>query len=186
MKLLNYDNFELKVSEEALLIRPIRKLWNQDRSEKKEKFFQQMSYLYFMVDPRSTYSYLLDKEARKQAIIEQEGLPANFKPSELLQEAMDIYAKHTITISQGLLRDSMVAANKVSEFLRTVDLNAVDDKGRPRYQVSTITAALKNVDGIITTIQSLTKKVEQEITEQNKNKGSQALTVGDLWAEQGV
>ena len=50
MKLLNFENFDLQVAPEALLIRPIRRLYNADRSEKKEKFFQQLSYLWFMVD----------------------------------------------------------------------------------------------------------------------------------------
>ena len=70
MKLITVENFELKVADEALLIRPIRRLWNADRSERKEKFYQQMSYLYFMVSPQSTYSYILDLDERSKTIIE--------------------------------------------------------------------------------------------------------------------
>ncbi len=99
MKLISIENYELQVAPEALLVRPIRRLWNADRSGRKETFYQQMSYLYFYTDPRSTYSYILDNEERKQAIIEQEGLPKDFKPSEFLFAAMEIYKKHTITIT---------------------------------------------------------------------------------------
>ena len=180
MRLINVENYELTVAPEALLIRPIRRLWNQDRSERKEKFYQQMSYLYFFTDPRSTYSYILNEEEKKQAIIEQEGLPSNFKPSSFLLEAMEIYKKHTITVSQKLLSDALVAADTVGTFLRTVDLTEEDDKGRPKYQVSQITAALKNLEGIINTIQTLQKKVELEIADNGKARGSQELTVGDL------
>jgi hypothetical protein len=62
MHLLEFADYEVKVAPEALLIKQIRMLWNQDRSKQKEKFFQQMSYLYFVVDPRSTYAYLTDKD----------------------------------------------------------------------------------------------------------------------------
>lgn len=179
MKLVNFEDFTLQVSPEALLIRPIRRLYNQDRSERKEKFFQQMSYLYFMVDPRSTYSYIIDYNERHKAIIEQEGLPEDFTPSDLLKEAMQIYREHTITVSQKLLDSALKAADKVCKFLRDIDLTKEDDKGRPKYQVSTITAALKNVDGIITTLQNLQKKVDQELSEEGKARGSQDLTVGD-------
>ena len=186
MRLISIENFELKVTPEALLVKPIRKLWNQDRSERKEKFFQQMSYLYFFTDPRSSYVYLLDDEERKQAIIEQEGLDPNFQPSALLKEAIEIYKKHTITPSQRLLENALISADKVGKFLKDVDLNKLDAKDRPVYQVSTITSALKNVEGIVTSLQNIQKKVEQEITDQGKARGTQELTVGDIWAEQGV
>ena len=180
MKLIITEAYQLKVADEALLIKPIRKLFHQDRSASKEQFYKQMSYLYFMVDPRSTYSYILNEEDRAKAIIEQEGLDADFKPSALLQEAMEIYRKHTVTPSQELLNAALIAAHTVSDFLKRPDiLTDVDDKGKPKYQISSITAALKNVEGIVSSLQNLQKKVENEITEQSKTRGSQELTILD-------
>ena len=72
MKLLNFDNYQLKIADEALLVRPIRELYRKDKSKDKENFYEQMSYLYFMVDPRSTYGYIIDDALRAKAIIEQE------------------------------------------------------------------------------------------------------------------
>lgn len=179
MKLLNFEDFEVKVSPEALLLKPIRMLYNQDRSKQKEKFFQQMSYLYFMCDPRSTYAYLVDEEERRKAILEQEGLPSDYKPSALLAEAMTLYKKHTITTSQKLLEASMKAADKVAKFLKDVDLTAEDDKGRPKYQVSSITTALKQVEGIVSSLQTLTKKVEQELEDKSRARGGQKAMFED-------
>lgn len=181
MKLLSFENYELQVSPEALLIRPIRRLYNQDRSERKERFFQQLSYLWFMVSPQSSYSYILDYDERSRAVIEQEGLPEDFRPSELLVEAMRIYKQLTITPSQKLLTSAIKAADTVSKFLEDPEiLTKVDDKGRPMYQVSSITAALKNVEGIVTTLQNLQKKVDSEVLESGKARGTQELTVGDV------
>lgn len=179
MKLITTENYELKIADEAFLIKPIRMLWHQDRSKSKERFYQQMSFLFFTQDPRSNYAYILNEEERKKAIIEQEGLPKDFKPSDLLKEAMEIYKKHTVTVSQKLLDAAMIAANKVSTFLMDVDLKDEDEKGRPKYQVSSITTALKNVEGIVTSLQNLQRKVEQEITEQGKARGAMELTIGD-------
>jgi hypothetical protein len=180
MKLIKIENYQLTIADEALLIKPIRKLFNQDRSASKEQFYKQMSYLYFMVDPRSTYSYILNEEERAQAIIDQEGLEKEFKPSALLQEAMEVYKKHTITPSQELLNAALIAAHTVSTFLRKPDiLEQEDDKGKPKYQISSITAALKNVEGIVSSLQTLQKKVESELTEQSKARGSQELTIFD-------
>ena len=180
MKLIKIENFSLQIADEALLIKPIRKLYNQDRSASKEMFYKQISYLYFMVDPRSTYSYILNEDERARAIIEQEGLDKDFKPSPLLQEAMEVYRKHTVTPSQELLNAALKAAHTVSEFLMKPDiLEQEDDKGKPKYQVSSITAALKNVEGIVSSLQNLQKKVESELTEQSKARGSQELTIFD-------
>lgn len=181
MQLITVDNFELSVAPEALLVKPIRMLWNQDRSQRKERFYEQMSYLYHMIDPRSTYSYLLDEKEREAAVIEQEGLPKDFKPSKLLVEAMEIYKKHTITPSQKLLHSALEAADTVSTFLedKTI-LTQLDDKGKPRYQVSSITATLKNVEGIVTSLKNLQKQVDAELEEKGKARGSQELTVMDV------
>lgn len=181
MKLIKYEDYQIKLADEAFLIRPIRRLFNADRSERKEQFWRQMSYMYFMCSPASTYSYILDMDERSKTIIEQEGLPEDFTPSAMLLEAMSIYKQHTKTISQELLESSLVGAKKVSEFLRNVDLTEEDDKGKPKYQVSTITAALKNVEGIIASLQVQQKKVEQELEEDTgKARGAQELTVGDM------
>jgi hypothetical protein len=185
MKLIKYEDFQIKLADEAFLVRPIRRLFHQDRSERKETFWRQISFLYFMVSPSSSYSYILDLEERATEIIKQEGLPSDFKPSDLLKEAMEIYRKLTITPSQKLLESSLVAADTVSKFLSDPTiLDKVDEKGRPLYQISSITAALKNVEGIVSSLQTLQKKVEQELEEESgKARGSQELTLGDLGFE---
>jgi hypothetical protein len=172
MKLINFIDYQVKVSEEALLVKPIRQLYNQDRTKNKEKFMQQMSYLYFMIDPRSTYGYITDEEERAKAIIEQEGLSEDFKPSSLLGEAMTAYKKHTVTMSAELLQSARKACNNVRAFLENIDLTDTDDKGKPKYQISAVTAALKNVTDLVPQLQELEKKVEQEVVEQGRAKGA--------------
>ena len=137
--------------------------------------------MYFMINPASSYSYILDLEERSEQIIKQEGLPEDFKPSDMLKEAMGFYRQMTITPSQELLQSALIGAKKVGDFLMTVDLTEEDDKGKPKYPVSTITSALKDVEKIVSSLQSLQKKVEQELEEENgKARGAQELTLGDV------
>lgn len=188
MKLIEIENYQIKLADEAFLVKPIRRLFNADRSERKEQFWKQMSYMYFMVSPASSYSYILDMEERAAEIIKQEGLPENFKPSEMLKEAMAIYKNLTVTPSQKLLESSLAAANTVSTFLKNPNiLIDEDEKGKPKHSVSEITKALKDVEGIVASLQNLQKKVEQELKENSgKARGAQELSVGDIWAEQGI
>ena len=185
MKLIRFEDYQIKLADEAFLVKPIRKLFHQDRSARKEKFFQLMAVLFFTYSPASNYSYITDENERLKTVLQQEGI-TNFKPSADFKAAVEIYKQLNVTVSQKLLEDALVAANTVGKFLREVDLKEEDDKGRPKYQVSQITAALKNVEGIIAALQNLQKKVEQELTEQNKVRGAQELTIGDIWAEQGI
>ena len=171
MKLIEYKDYRIVISDEALLVKPIRDLFNEDDSPEKEFFLEQMSYLYFMVDPRSTYNYITDIEERAQAIIEQEGLTPSFSPSPQLQEAMEVYRKHTITTSTLLLEDTRLAIDKLRKFLRDIDLNAVDDKGKPKYQPSAIATTMKQIPQLAKDLVETEKIVAKEIEEQGRARG---------------
>jgi Pyruvate/2-oxoacid:ferredoxin oxidoreductase gamma subunit len=87
-------------------------------------------------------------------------------------EAMSIYQKHTVTKSVELLQSARKACDKVRAFLENIDLTEEDDKGKPKYQVSTVTSALKNVTDLVPQLQELEKKIEQEVKEQGRAKGA--------------
>jgi uncharacterized protein YoxC len=171
MHIIEYNNYEIIPTEEAFLIKPIRELYNADKSKTKEKFLQQMSILYFMVDPRSSYNYIIDDDDRFKAILEQEGLPKDYKVDKKLQAAMDIYKEHTMTSSYLLLQDMKVAIEKVRQFLREVDLNAVDDKGKPLYTINSVTTAIKQIPQLAKDVMEAEKIIAKEIEEQGRARG---------------
>ena len=76
MKLIEYSNYQIKVADEAFLVKPIRTLFNKDKSKTKDNFWSQMSYMYFLVDPRSSYMYIVDEFSYTQiAKIENRSIP---------------------------------------------------------------------------------------------------------------
>ena len=170
MKLIEFDNYEIRVADEALLIKPIRKLFNQDKTSTKEKFFQQMSYMYFMINPASTYMYIVDAEERAKEIASK-NIVKEFKPSKELQEAMDIYSKHCETTSTKLLKSTRIAVDKLRKFLENVDLFATDDKGKPIYQVNSITSAIKQIPELAKSLIETEKTVAKEIEESGRVRG---------------
>lgn len=172
MHLVEIVNYEIVPTQECLLIKPLRQLYNADRSKNKEKFMQQLSVLYFMADPRSSYNYVTDLNERLEMIKTQEGLDADFKIDDKLQEAMEWYKKHTITTSTLLLEDTRAAVDKVRKFLKEVDLTRVDEKtGRPIYTVNTITAALKQVPQLAKDLQETEKIVVKEVETVGRARG---------------
>lgn len=171
MKLIRFEDYQIKIADEALLVKPIRRLFNKDRSVTKERFLQQMSVIYFMADPCSTYMYIVDEDERLKQIVEQEGLPEDFTVTGELKDAMEIYKKHCETSSTLLLQDTRIAIDKLREFLRNVDLNAVDDKGKPVYPVNTITSAIKQIPELAKSLAEAEKAVQKEMQEEGRVRG---------------
>lgn len=179
MHILEYNNYQIEPTQEAFLIKPIRDLYKADKSKTKDKFMTQMSVIYFLVDPRSSYNYIIDEDERLKAIIEQEGLPSNFKIDKKLQEAIDIYKKHVITTSYLLLQDTKLAIDKVRQFLRDVDLAAVDDKNKPIYTINSVTSAIKQIPQLAKDVIDAEKAITREIEEQGKLRGTANKTLMD-------
>lgn len=171
MHLVELINYEVVPTQECFLVKPLRQLFNADKSKNKEKFMQQLSVVYFMADPRSSYNYVTDLDDRLEMIKEQEGLDKNFKIDDKLSEAIECYKKHTMTTSTLLLEDARTAVDKVRQFLREVDLDAVDDKGKPKYTINSITAALKQIPQLAKDLQETEKTVTREIEEVGRARG---------------
>lgn len=171
MHLIEYSNYEIKPTDECFLIKPFRDLFHADRTKNKDKFMQQLSVVYFLVDPRSSYNYILNEDDRLKEIIAQEGLPKDFKIDGKLAEAIEIYKKHIITSSYLLLQDTKIAVDNVRTFLRNVDLTAVDDKGKPVYTIQSVTSAIKQIPQLAKDLVEAEKMITKEIEEQGRARG---------------
>lgn len=171
MHVLEFVDYQVVPTEECFLIKPLRNIYNKDKSKDKEHFLQSMSVVYFMADPRSSYSYVLDDDERLQMIIEQEGLPTDFKLTKELIEAIECYKSHTKTTSSLLLDSTKIAVEKVRQFLRDVDLNEVDDKGKPKYTINTITTAIKQIPQLAKDLTEAERAITKELEEVGRARG---------------
>lgn len=178
MKLITTENYELKVADEALLVRPIRRLYNMDRSKGKERFYEQMSVLFFVYSPASNYSYIVDEKERLKEVLAQEGID-DFHFTAEFKEAVAVYKKLSVTPSSILLSSTIIAIDKVRTFLETLDLQAVDDKGKPLYTINNVVSAIKQIPQLAKDVQEAMKAVNKELEEQGNTRGSQELTIFD-------
>lgn len=178
MKLIEVENYELKVAPEALLVRPIRRLWNQDRSQRKEQFYKQMSVLFYTYSPSSNYSYIMDEKERLKEVLEQEGI-SDFKPSTEFKEAVEIYKKLNVTASSELLTDVKLTIDKVRQVLKSIDFESLEEKDKVTA-LNTITTVVAKIPKLVKDLSEAEKAVAKELEEQGKARGTQELTVGDV------
>jgi uncharacterized protein YoxC len=184
MKLIKIEDFQLKVADEALLVRPIRRLWNMDRSAGKEQFYKQMSILYFVYSPSSNYSYIIDEKDRMKEVMAQEGI-AEFKNTAEFKAAVEVYKNLTKTASSELLSDVRMTIDKVRQALNSIDFKSLDEKDKVAA-LNTVTSIVSKIPKLVKDLSEAEKAVAKEMEEQGQTRGSQELTVVDIWAEQGL
>lgn len=175
MQLISYEDFELKVTDEALLLAPIRKLFRRDKSKDKERFFAELGYIYFMTNPASSYMYIPGEEARSEEIIRQEGLE-KWEPDELVKEAMEEYARTVETPGSLLLREASITAGKIRKSLADLDFEELDEKFKVT-NIKTAASVLAMIPKIVKELAEAERAVLQEQRESSRPRGGASKTV---------
>lgn len=178
MRLISTDNFELKVADEALLVRPIRKLWNMDRSKNKEAFYKQMSILFFVYDPSSNYAYISDEKERLAEVLQQEGI-SEFHNTAEFKDAVAAYKKLVKTPSTELLADVRLTVDKMRQALVSINFDDLEEKDKVSA-INTVAAVVAKIPKLVRDLSEAEKAVTKELEESSSTRGSQEMTIGDL------
>lgn len=176
MKLFKYEGYKLEISEEAMLLKPFKKIVNRDRSQKKETAMMELGFIYFMCDPRSDYQYLTDEEERAAAIKLGEGFPEDWKPDKLIEEAMNFY-KEFKSDAILLLEDTKAVIFKLRTQLKELDLTATDDKGKPLYPLNQVTQTIRQLPELAKAVSDAERAINEELKNQSRMRGGQEKTV---------
>lgn len=149
-------------------------IWNRDRTKSKELANSELSFIYFLCDPRSEYFDIIDEESKIKNIKEGIGLKDKWKPDEAVLEGIKLYKQflEEFDICVQLLASTQIAVDKVSTFLRQVDLNKEDDKGKPVYTINSITSAIKQIPGLSKDIMEARKTLNKDLEEATRMKGN--------------
>lgn len=171
MKLFKYEGYKIVISEEAFALKVFRQIWNRDRTASKDKALMELGYVYFMIDPRSDYQYLVDKEERSKAIIEGEGLPPNWKPDKLVEEAMAFYDKMKPSAAL-LLEDTRLMVDKYRKKLRGMDFDELEVK-----DLKDMGALIKGIPDLVKALDGAEKAVSAEMRTSGKMRGQGEKTI---------
>lgn len=173
MKLFKFDEYRLKISEEALAIKAFRVIWERDKSRNKGKAIQELGYIYFFCDPRSDYMFLVDEDMRSAKIKEQEGLDKKWVPDKEVTAAMEVY-KYLITSEKSqLLDNARLMVSSIQEALKDVSkqMSTVKDV---KLKLDLVDRASKTMDRVPDLIKRLNEAeiaVNEDIEEQAQTRG---------------
>lgn len=174
MKLFKYEQYKVTISEEAFSMKPFKQIWNRDKSQSKDRAISELSYIYFMQDPRSDYQYLVDEDERARAIIEGEGLPADWKPDKLVKEALEFYNQFKPT-SALLLEDTRFMIDQYRKKLRSMASNGFDEL--TVKELKDINALIKAIPSLVKDLDEAEKALSSEMRNQGKMRGQGEKTI---------
>lgn len=177
MKLIRLEDYQIKVADEALLVRPFRRLFNMDRSKGKETFYRQMSILYFVYSPSSNYAYIVDEKDRLKEVLAQEGI-TDFHNTAEFKEAVEVYRKLVKTSSSELLEDTRLIIEKMRQALKSIDFDSLEEKDAVNA-VKTVASVVGMIPKLVKDLAEAEKAVNKELEEQGNARGSQELTIFD-------
>lgn len=174
MNLVRLENYELKIEDELLLLKPFRRRYIQDKSKDKSGFINFLMILYFVYDPRSDFQYIIDENQRLEEVCNSNGVRIP-KFDSLEKECVELYKKMCLTTSSELLRRTKIAVDKVGTFLENIDLTLLDDKGKPVYTVNSVTTAIKQVPQLAKDLAEAERALKKELEEVGRARGNQGV-----------
>ncbi len=170
MKLFELNHQTPSITTEALLIPEFKKLWDRDKSKDKSKAFNELSYIYFATDYKSLY-LTYDDDYRLEKLGQDFMKDPKFKPDKDMISAMDKYKELQKTPSMSFLEDARNAVSSIRKYFRGIDWTERDQSGKATYKIKEVTSALKDCEGILTTLDKLTEKVAKEQSLNGRARG---------------
>lgn len=178
MKLFNLNNYRLDISEEAYILKPFKKLWDRDKSKKKERALSELGYVFFMDDFRSDYSDIIDDNERGTEVKKALSMPKGWKEDKLVKDARGFYLKRDQEILALLfLKDAKIGIDKIRRFFREVDFLALDKNGKPIYDIARLATVIEKSSGILANLDKLEEMVKKKLQKESAIRGKRQKAI---------
>ena len=169
MRLVRINNYKLEVEDELLLLKPFKELYKADKTKDKSKFFELLTILYFVYDPRSDYNYITNEEERLKEVCESNGFDVpKFNSKEL--ECIELYKQNVTTASTLLLEDTKITIEKIREMLKSIDFSCLEEKDKVNA-IKNIASTVSMIPKLVKDLTEAEKAVTKEIEEAGRARG---------------
>jgi len=171
MKIFNLINYEVQIDPVAYTLTAFKAV--MDKYEDKQYAIAEMAYIYFYTDWASDYVNIVDLKERKKRILSEVFIDksSKLKIDKITDAAIAFYNERQKTLAYELYEDAKYAINKIREYLRSVDLLALDNNGKPIYDVIKLTKTIESATTLITKMAELEEAIKADKHGSNKLKG---------------
>ena len=127
---------------------------------------QELGAVYFYTDHRSPYAVY---EEEDRAIKISQDLKVKFSPK--VKGAIDKYKELSETSAIKLLKSARSSVTKLERYFATINLNILDDNGKPIYHAKDLIANLANMGKVVNGLEELEAIVKKPEQKDNPNRG---------------
>ena len=127
---------------------------------------QELGAVYFYTDHRSPYA-VYDESERVEKI--SQDLKVKFTPK--MRGAIDKYKELSETSAIKLLKSARASVTKLERYFETINLNVLDDHGKPIYHAKDLIANLSNMAKVVNGLEELEAIVKKHQQKDNPNRG---------------
>jgi len=168
MNLLSLDHGNnLVITPEALVIPEFADLWKGDKTPEKRVAKNNLSYIYFLCNYKSVYqSYSTEK--RGSVLKRDLGIKVI---SVNLKVAIKKYEELQSTPILRLLQSAIGATEETSKYFSNVNYAERDMHGKPVYKPKEVTSCLKDIVGVVDSLEKLEERVKKERQSEARIRG---------------
>ena len=159
MSVFILKNNIVQINTDFLVVPEFKELWDRDKSKTKERAYKELSYAYFMADYKSPYN-VYPEDQREEAILKDFIRDAEWKPDDLVKQAVNRYIEFQDTPTLRLVRAARKAVEKLIIFFET---EGTDHKS--------FTSNLKELGNITKSLDMLEEKTKKEQTSEERIRG---------------
>ena len=127
---------------------------------------QELGAVYFYADHRSPYAVYEDEQRAKKI---SQDLKVKFSPK--VKGAIDKYKELSETSAIKLLKSARTSVTKLEKYFATINLNVLDDNGKPIYHAKDLIANLANMGKVVNGLEELEAIVKKHEQKDNPNRG---------------
>tara|TARA_R110002126_G_scaffold80767_1_gene199714 strand:+ start:64 stop:618 length:555 start_codon:yes stop_codon:yes gene_type:complete len=164
MELFEIKNDQVAFSPQALLLTPFKAIWDRDKKKDKPLANTELAAVYFYMDYKSDFSTMLD-DVEKLALIKSVivGMPKEWEPDDIFNDACAFYQEMQETHSTLLLQDAQYAIASVRKFLRSLDMEERDERDKPIHDLKKVIDSLGSINKVTEALMDLEQQVKKQI-----------------------
>ncbi len=179
LTLFSIENFDPKLSDEALLIEEFKVLHSLDynkqegdsQGRERKRAIQECRFLYHYCDFRSEYSEYRDEEKKEEARIAAQ-FDENFVISDELQACINVFVKLQETRMLKTLDVAELTLDKLRDYYEGIDFNERDIKsGAIVHNPKNVMASIADLGNTNKKLNELRRLVKAEMKETASLKG---------------
>ena len=158
------------------MIKEFKKIWNRDRTNKKDKALKELAYIYHTTDYQSIYrNYHIDTRESKIRLDVFDNREWTPDPDVVI--AKDKYAALQTTLSMQLLDDVELGLTQLRNYFRDADFADDDTNG---VSAKNFIQNVKQMGELVKGLKTLREEVEKELTDSMQLRGGSIISKREL------